>query len=177
MKNLRRSIILVVLGVFAITAILVATGSIFPARAALGNNGVPVRCDLGNLGISPGEELYFNCYASDGTLFTDKEQRVPKGYYLLVTDIIISPQLISSTPGYFRFLLQEVTGTDIWLHGIWFLDITGNTVSEHFSVPYFVLPAKHKLRGGLVSRSDYSLDVHISGLLVTNLSYLPFTMK
>jgi len=160
-------------------AIFVAPNSIFSARAALGNNGVPVRCEIeieGGAPLDPGYGTFFNCVASDGTLFNDGGQQVPKGYYFLVTDILVTPihPHSTQTAGYIKFSLRDKEG-EIIEYSMDFEDLSGNTISEHFTAPYFVLLANHKLWGG--NWSDFAVRMYISGLLVTNLNYLPVIMK
>ena len=58
-----------------------------PVRATLGNYGTPVRCTAIN--INSGQSAFLDCFAADGTPFTDG-QRVPSGYYLLVTDVVVT---------------------------------------------------------------------------------------
>src|SRR5438105_3922023 len=81
MKQWTRAALIVV---GAMTLLVQAAISFWtPAQAQLGNSGVPVSCSAGVIS-SP---ALFTCTAADGTAFVNN--RVPNGYYLHVTDVIV----------------------------------------------------------------------------------------
>ncbi|MCX6025116.1 MAG: hypothetical protein NTY23_02450 [Chloroflexi bacterium] len=47
------------------------------------------------------------------------------------------------------------------------------TLGEHFVTPYLVLPGGHRLEVVMPNHGDHVVYVVVTGLLVTNLSYLP----
>ena len=179
MKHLQKHYLMVILVLFLAIGIIALPRLSKPVQAAFGNNGTPVRCEPTVTGqtISPGSYEFFRCTAADGTTFTDNGQRVPESYYLIVTDIVITPDTIASDPGKFKLILYAAYGTTSRAFALRFHDISGNTVSEHFTVPYMVLPAGYRIEGLNDAGSTYELNVQISGLLVTNLNYLPLANK
>lgn len=161
-------IILVILSLAALA--VVAT----PSRASLGNHGVPV---FGRLAgpLPQTEQAYLKLYAADGTLFGGGNETVPEGYYLLITDVVMTPDggtdpaavmsvdLLGSTSGGTQSL--RLRSTD------------NGTLSLHFSTPYFILRPGDRLRASNAWFSDKWAFVNVSGLLVTNLAYLPVAIN
>ena len=85
--KIKRLIGLLVLVIVVLFAVFVLTG-VRSVGAALGNSGVPVSCfHSGNLSSPTNRTL--TCQAADGTAFIGG-QVVPTGYYLMVTDVLIS---------------------------------------------------------------------------------------
>jgi hypothetical protein len=169
----------------AVALVLLATIwlAVNPAQAALGNSGVPVRCAPSGSEIPVGEARFLDCVAADGTSFTDG-QRVPSGYYLLVTDIVVT----SSWSGIVadRYLsLYDAYGDASRAYA---LEMSSGppvdpslsqvpTFGLHFTTPYMVLPADHRLEGVNELGSGSNIKVYVSGLLVTNVTYLPLVNK
>ena len=178
MNYLRDRFPLVIIVCFVVIGLLGFQFVSKPARASLGNSGIPVQCFPDTLGntIAPDESAFFRCVAADGTLFNDNQQRVPAGYYLLITDIVITPESGDSTIGAFNLTLYADSGKSNWEYGVEFRDLTGNTVSEHYTVPYMVLPENYRVEG-YNQAATYSLNIYLSGLLVTNVSYMPLAVR
>ena len=172
-NHLRRILVLAV----ATSLLLAAVWAVVdPVRASLGNRGVPVRCRESGDFIPIGETLFFDCVAADGTPFTDG-QHVPEGYYLLVTDVIVT-----SAGGYGKSslwlydVLEDDTRDYVLKLQSWSDGLGNPTFGFHFTTPYMVLPAGHRLEGENRD-SAVNITVFVSGLLVTNVSYLPLVVK
>lgn len=83
----------VCLAVIALAAVWLLAA---PAQAQLGNNAIPVRCSPATQdGIISGA-AFFRCVAADGTAFGNNGQAVPNGRYLLVTDITLTPDRLTT---------------------------------------------------------------------------------
>jgi hypothetical protein len=169
----------VVLGLLA--AIWLAAN---PAQAALGNSGVPVRCTPSGSEIPIGEARFLECFAADDTPFTDG-QRVPSGYYLQVTDIVVTSHGGGPTASDRSLSLYDAFGDASRAYALELSSthtadptLTGvPTFGLHFTTPYMVLPAGHRLEGVNESWSGGAIKVYVSGLLVTNVTYLPLASK
>lgn len=160
--------------VVAVAAILsitwVAAG---PVRASLGNTGVPVRCsEAPGTSIPPGESRFLTCYAADGTPFTDG-QRVPTGRYLLVTDILVIPDGGMDTAALTDVTLYDAYGGSGRAYSLRLRGTTTDSYGYHFTTPYMVLPAGHRLEAVTAWFAEKWVFVRVSGLLVTNVNYLP----
>ncbi|NOZ06231.1 MAG: hypothetical protein GXP41_07765 [Chloroflexi bacterium] len=142
------------------------------ARASLGNTGIPVRCSASSFAESTTKTL--KCYAADGTLFTNSDERVPTGYYLLVTDIILVPDGGSDASAVISADLMAKNPSNQFMR----LRNTNNAMQPlHFTSPYFVLKAGQYLTASNAWFSQEWIYVYASGLLVQNVSYLPITVR
>ncbi len=165
----RTTLSLVVLACLVVVLLIVtAFTAASSANAQLGNTGVPVRCSAGVTTTSPTD---LTCRSADGQTFTS----VPAGYYLMVTDVVLTPV---GTPGpSWMNLAQIVSGSPAEAQ----LDFTTDTVSSfggHFTVPYFVLPANRLLRAyGIMMPGGGGVNVYVSGLLTTNVYFLPLVSR
>ena len=96
---------------------------------------------------------------------------MPDGYYLLVTDVVITSD--SSADGSLTSMnLYVGYATNNRRYSISLRGPDTESYSQHFAVPYLILGAGDRLDGANTSGSDW-LRVHVSGLLVRNLTYLP----
>jgi hypothetical protein len=147
-------------------ALVVAAVVVRPSRASLGNRGIPV---YGRLpGPVPETETYTMRFtAADGTAFDDGEA-VPDGYYLLITDIVMTTDGGRDASA---VVSVRVSDESRWLR----LRSTDNaTLNLNYTTPYFILEAGDRLAVGNAWYSDKWAYVNVSGLLVTNVSYLPY---
>lgn len=104
------------------------------ARASLGNTGVPVRCSVSSFAQSSTKTL--KCYAADGTLFTNSDERVPTGYYLLVTDITLVTDGGLDASAVVSADFKAASPANQFMR----LRNTDNAMQHfHFGAPYFVL--------------------------------------
>jgi len=158
----------------ALTISLLAWVAVRPTAAALGNSGVPVECHgPGYVAISPDTTVFLDCVAADGTAF-DSGQRVPGGHYLLVTDLVVtyySGGVVGDTHADLAF--YDAFDESSRAASLWLRNPVKGTLGEHFVTPYLVLPGGHRLEVVNPTHSDHLVYVAVSGLLVTNLSYLP----
>lgn len=155
--------------------LVVTTGS-GKATAALGNSGVPVRCFKPSAALAPGGQTFLNCIASDGTAFAEG-QRVPTGYYLLVTDVLITPDAGTATSGIVDLTFYDAYGTNSRQSSFRLRDTRAATFGYQFSAPYFALPATHRLEVTSAAISAHGAEIRVSGFLVTNLNYLPLALR
>jgi hypothetical protein len=162
--------VLLVLAVFA----LVGSGA-GPALASMGNRGVPVRCFAPGSGITAGNAAFMTCYAADGTSFAGN-QRVPSGYYLLLTDVLVSPRAGSSTTGVTEISVYDAYGTSGRQSQILLRSTRTDTYGYTFASPYLVLSADHRLEIVSAGVSAFPVDVRASGLLVNSAVAVPLVM-
>jgi hypothetical protein len=162
MKLFSRSTLLAISAVLLLILVVVSLWT--PVQAQLGNVGVPVAC----VGQPPPSD-HLICTAADGTAFTSG-YRVPNGYYLHVTDIVITPVGSASAVVY----LWQMNGSDSMISVINFLVPSTNSVGHHFTSPYFVVPAQGYL---YTSVSTGSWLVYASGLLTRNVAFLPMISR
>lgn len=176
MKTVRIHVVwlVVVLGVLALAASL-----LLPARAAaqLGNAGVPVRCFVpSGSEPNPGGSAFLNCVSADDTPFVDG-QRVPENNYLLVTDVFITPKAGSNTNGITSISIFDAYGSGSRQSSFRMRGPNSAQVEMHWASPYLVLRPGHRLEVVLDAASAYGVEVRASGLLVTNLAYLPLAVR
>ena len=142
------------------------------ARASLGNTGIPVHCRTTST-VAESATRTLKCHAADGTLFTNSDERVPSGYYLLVTDVILVPDGGSDASAVVSADLASANPADQFMR----LRNTDNAMQAlHFTSPYFVLKAGQYLSVTNAWFSQKWIYVYASGLLVQNVSYLPITV-
>jgi hypothetical protein len=170
-----RRIIVVVAAVAVLFAI--AWGAAGPVRASLGNTGVPVRCsEAPGTPIQPAESRFLTCTAADGTPFADG-QRVPNGRYLLVTDIMVIPDGGTDMEALTDVTLYDAYGNSGRAYSLRLRGTTTASYDYHFTTPYMVLPAGHRLEASIAWFAQKWVFVRVSGLLVTNVNYLPLVNR
>ena len=179
MKNNNKIIIGVMAGVVILIIVVITPGLLNPVQASLGNYAVPVRClPLGGQRILVDSSDFFRCYAADGTRFTDNAQRVPEGYYFIVTDVVITPyQAGSHQDGFYELVLYDSYGASYRRYSLFFRGMTLGTTHNQFIAPYLVLVGGDRLEAYNLPHTSYALRVNISGFLVRNISYLPLISK
>ena len=141
-------------------------------HASLVNQGYPVRC----YNVSTTSEFFLSCINTQGTPSFVGNQRVPTGYYFLITDIMITAH-------------ENVVGNDVSfkLKDCWdtasvmypttnFRVLDGSTLGQHFIAPMWVLPEDHRLGVELLPGNQAAFDLRVNGFLVTNVSYLPVVL-
>jgi hypothetical protein len=162
-------------GAAVILVLLVGSmGMAGEASAALGNAGVPVRCFAPGAGVAAGGSAFLTCYAADGTAF-DGNQRVPVGYYLYVTDVLVTPRAGSATSGVTELSVFSAHGTSSRQSQFYLRSIDTGTYSHTFSAPYLVLPADFRLEVVAAGINAYPVDVRVTGVLTTHMLWLPVT--
>lgn len=144
--------------------VLIALSFWTPAQAQLGNTGVPVHCAAGVLSSTQ----TFACGAADGTAFVNN--RVPTGYYFMVTDIIIAP--INSTDVQADIQTEDAGNT--FVNDVLIQTTTFGSQGQHFTTPALVLPAQYRLRAATLNGGGYLGQVY--GLLTRNLTYMPLIL-
>ncbi len=151
------------------------------ASAQLGNTGVPVRCTHANALTSTiggtGTEQTLTCYRPDGSSFST----VPSGNYLLVTDVVIHEEYGAPIGTSWLGSLEVKRGGAVAYNMPFWIEATPSyhTYSQHFTTPYFVLKADDSLNARDMVTTAYSVNMrfYISGILTTNYSYLPLTVR
>lgn len=141
-------------------------------------NAIPVRC----AGITAvGSRDQYDCVRQDDrSSFTE----VPEGHYLLVTDIVVTRNALTTTGDYFIWI-GRYTGDVIPASPV--MSLSGSTPLEtntyHFQSPYIILTAGESL-GISNNDSDFGVNTYVSGFLVTDVtyqvlfrSYLPVSMS
>lgn len=151
-----------------------------PATAQLGNSAIPVRCvpDATDGVIPPGGAAFFHCVGADGTTFDNNGQAVPIGHYLLVTDVVITPVRLTTVDTANEVTLRDVSpGFDVTAE-VRLEAFRSQTLSVNYMTPFLVLASGHRLSGEYVSLDNWlGINVYVSGLLVTNVAYLPGVMS
>ena len=140
-----------------------------PASASLGYRGVPVYGRLS--GPVPMEQNRFvQFYTPDGSL--NGTDTVPVGKYLVVTDIVLTPDAGTDTSCVVSVELT-IDGTGRFLR----LRNTDTQVTNlHFSMPMFVLSGGQKLKASNAWFSTEWAFVNISGLLVDSVNFVPLVL-
>lgn len=164
MKQVR---LIALLGVAGLGGLLLCAAALVrPTHASIGNSGTPIACAARGLDPSGGFNFVqspFSCVMADGTRLMSAT--VPSGYYFLVTDVVLSRQLPTTQPTSVTLCAQP--------KGIGACDnMLRIQASEHFVTPYLILAAGRVLEAAN-DNSAQGLDVYVSGLLVTNVSYVP----
>lgn len=168
--------------VLVILLLLVFTGAVFVVadnsrvRAAQGNSGVPVRCFKPGSALAPGNATFLSCVAADGTPF-ESGQRVPNGYYLLVLDVLVTPDAGTDVTTLTDVTIYDAYGDSSRQSSFRLRDTSSSTYGRVFGAPYLVLSPGHRLEVTNAAFSESAVEVRISGLLVTNLSYIPLALS
>lgn len=147
--------------------------SVKPVRAALGNTGTPVRLNMAS-SVAPGNTggAFMRCFTVSGPTFVDNE-RVPAGYWLLVTDIEVIPEAASTAAAITDVTLYDAYGTNGRTTNYRLRSTDSSSYGVHFTVPYLVLAEGHRLEVTTAAYAGVNVRVYASGLLVTNVNYLP----
>ncbi len=167
MKSSMRHMVWIAAGV-----LLLALGAAWQApgqaQAAIANTGLPVRCY--NIGFS--SSMFLTCVTPPGSgVSFSGSQRVPVGYYFVVTDVLVTPVGGTAT-AVTDFYLEDCYG-DANIQSInHFRHLGGETYSEHFTAPMWVLLADHRLQTVAQVANEQNYDIRVNGMLVTNLNYL-----
>jgi hypothetical protein len=158
----------------AVLMVLIVAGwaAVKPVQAYLGNTGVPVRC-IRATPLSPGFRNYLPCVPANGPEFTDSNQRVPDGYYFLVTDITIIPDGGTDVEAITDVYVHSSHGESERVTSIRLRNVTTASYGISYRVPYLVLPAGHRLELVNDAVSQKGVSARISGILVTNVNFLP----
>jgi hypothetical protein len=143
-----------------------------PVKALLGNIGTPVEGYMGG-SLAPGNNYFMTCFTPSGPNFTDSNQRVPDGYYFLVTGITITPDAGTTINAVTDVDIYDAYGTNNRRTFITLRGVTTATYGVQYTVPYFVLTGGHRLEIVNASYSQFPVMVRVTGLLVTNVNYLP----
>ncbi len=164
--------------VFVLIAALfiVGAGSPGPSHASMGNRGIPVRCFAPGAGVAPGAQAFMQCFAADGTSFSGN-QRVPTGYFMLVTDIIVSPRAGSAAASVTEVSIFDAYGTASRQSQFILRSTDSGSYGHTFGVPYFVLQADHRLEVVAAGYNAHSLDVRATGLLTNNVAFVPLATR
>ena len=144
------------------------------AEAAFANTGIPARC----YDISFSSNFFMTCVTPQGsaTSFVSS-QRVPTGYYFLVTDIMVSPLGGTAGNALTDFDLEDTYSTSGIQSITHFRNLEGSTYGQHFNAPMWVLLPDHRLQVVVSSGNQQNFDIRINGFLVTNLNYLPVVIS
>jgi hypothetical protein len=169
-RKMHRTRALTILG-FVLVGIVVVTIFSFsakPATAGKPSGSILVGCRGEDEG-SAGSSIFLECNTSDGTLFTEN-QRVPEGYFLLVTDVTVTRY--SGTES--RILMKLFDAYDISSRGDWLpIGSEDRMVSAHFTTPYLIIPAGHRLEVEYGATKAEYFGLRVSGLLVNDVSSWP----
>ena len=125
--------------------------------------GIPARCTTASVGVQPGQIRTMSCFlssrtATQGGRFTT----VPRGYYFLVTDIIVTPNGGSGTT---EVWVQDLTNTSLEE----LLRLRGSSTTSFgrtFTTPYLVVQEDHRVRAQNLLSSGAAVLVDLTGLLV-----------
>jgi hypothetical protein len=153
----------------------VATSGVVPTAGAslsLGNVQYPVRCY--NIGNSASYTLI--CVTPAGSPSFVSSQRVPEGYYFLITDVMITPTgslaadnvVLDLNNAYGAGSIQSINH---------FRVLDGSTFGQHFNAPMWVLFPDHYLSVVQDADNQSTYDIRVNGFLVTNGTYLPMVMN
>lgn len=166
----------------AFIIVLVLVFLIFQTRvqAALGNVGYPITCLKSNM--TAGNTYNLSCFneALQGT-FGESFIQVPTGYYLLVADVLVTPHATCGLEkGLLQFYLYDsyTSGSTTYNEdGFPIRELDRETFAFSFQSPGLIVQATHFLRAETNSGNVCSVDLRVTGWLVTNLSFLPVATK
>jgi len=141
------------------------------ARAAVGNTGVPVWCYASTL--SAGNDVRLFCFPPNGTVAPF--ERVPAGYYFMVTDVTMSPITSGASTGNLVELdLKDGYGTSGVFFAInHFKYVDGATAGQHYISPMWTLVADHFLEVAVSANTQQYFELRVMGILTTNATYIP----
>jgi len=167
MKTRRgRNLVLVAAVIISLIATWLVAG---PALASLGNRGVPVYGRLSGP-VPQEEERFINFYAFDGSFTSDT---VPDGKYLLITDIEFTTDGGTDAAAVLSLdLVVEGTSQHMRLRST-----DNGTRSMHFTTPIMVAEGGKRVKVTNAWYSDKWAYVHIAGMLVDNVTYIPVVVS
>jgi hypothetical protein len=55
--------------------------------------------------------------------------------------------------------------------------VDGATSGQHFNVPLYTLTPDHRLEVQAFNANDVAFNIYVTGLLVTNVNYLPLVIQ
>ncbi len=129
--------------------------------------GKPVRC-FNQFTVQPTDESFLTCLNIAGLPFFEGGQRVPEGHFLLVTDIILTPDAGLSTSGLMDVRVTVAAGENDRLYSLR-LRSNAETVHQRFGISHLILGAGQRLELQNSSLSQFGAQLEITGLLVTEL--------
>ncbi len=161
----------------SLTALLILAGVLLApsqAKAAFANVGIPARCY--NIGFS--SSLFLTCVTPPGSgVSFVSSQRVPSGYFFLVTDVMVTPVGGTTGDATTDFYLEDCYG-DASIQSInHFRNLEGATYGQHFNAPMWVLLADHRLQVVTQAANQQNFDIRVNGFLVTNINYMPVVVS
>ncbi len=127
--------------------------------------------------LAPGYGTSVRCIPASGPEFTDSNLRVPTGHYFLVTDITVIPDGDQDVDAITETYLYNRDAEDESVTSVRLRNVTTASYGASYRVPYLVLPAGHYLRLVNPALSQTGISVRISGLLVTNVNFLPLVAR
>lgn len=129
--------------------------------------GQPVRCFFSGA-VPPSETKDFICINVAGNpSFIDG--KVPSGHFLLVTDIGVTPDAGTLLTGLTDIAVQIRSSSNSILTRMRLRNTNTNTIHRHFKIPHLILAEGLRLDVTNAHFSDFSAEVSITGLLVTQL--------
>jgi hypothetical protein len=147
------------------------------AKAALGNEGYPVRCYGDSSGVAPGEDIFLTCITPSGAPNFVSSQRVPSGYYFYITDIVVTPFSGAAGSANITFYLFDAYGASSRASLNTYRSVDGQTLGEHFTSPLYVLTADHRLEVQAFNANQQTFEIRVYGILTTNMTYLPLAFS
>ncbi len=174
-RRFQISLVAVVVAALGLSALFIPN---LTARADVGNQGTPVRCYASGGAISHGETQFMTCVRADGGYpgFVNS-QRVPSGYYFMVTDVFVTPLSGGNGSTTVTFYLFDAYGTSGRASSYTFRSLDGASYGQHFTVPLYVLPADHRIEIQAFNANAADFDLRITGVLTTNVNYLPLVVN
>lgn len=160
-----------VMATIALLAFAIAQFKIINVKAALGNQGAPVRCYIGGQ-LAAAETYFMTCTTPANPNFVSN-QRVPSGYYFLVTDVFVTPVSGGAGNTPVGFYLYDAYGTNSRSSSYAFRSIDGASYGQHFNMPLYVLTADHRLEVAAFGGNAAAFEIRVTGMLVNNVSYVP----
>ena len=159
-------VIVLILGIFLLTPTR--------AKATFANLGIPARC----YGSFTTTADFLTCVPPSGaeTSFVGA-QRVPAGYYFLVTDVMVTPLGGTTGDALTDFSLEDCYGTSNIQSINRFRNLEGATYGQHFNAPMWTLLPDHRLQVVVNGGSQQAFEIRVNGLLVTNINYLPMVVS
>jgi hypothetical protein len=152
-------------------AVAISQINLIPAKASLGNQGIPVRCYISG-SVTAGTSQFMTCVSAAAPYFVSS-QRVPSGYYFLVTDVFVTPATGGTGDTPVGFYLYDAYGTSSRASSYVFRSVDGASYGQHFIVPLYVLTADHRLEVQAFGGNATSFEIRMTGLLVNSVTYLP----
>lgn len=103
---------------------------------------------------------------------------MPNGRYLLVTDITLTPDRLTTVDTPHKIILRDVAPNNSVTADLRFETFRSETVSVSYATPFLILESGHRLSAKHLSLVDsFGMNVYISGVLVTNVTYMPSIIR